>query len=85
MYVASISKKDLWQMLFTPNVLLWVPSIDSRPCSHWARGVKVLFPGGYGEWSSYDEFYLLLGKELEGKQIHQNVQKHHISGGRNKN
>ena len=26
-------------------------------------------------------FHLSLRKELEGKQIHQNVQKHHISGG----
>ena len=43
----------------------------------------MLFPGGCGR--SMTNFHLSLGKELEGKQIHQNVQKHHISGGNNKN
>ena len=43
----------------------------------------MLFSGGCGR--SMTNFHLLLGKELEGKQIHQNVQKHHISGGKNKN
>ena len=56
---------NLWHKFFTTNVLIWVPSIDSWPCSHWARGAKVLFPGGCG--SSMTNFYLLLGKELEGK------------------
>ena len=82
MYLASISRKDLWQILVTTSVLLWVPSIDSRPCSHWARGANVLFPGGYGR--SITNFHLSLRKELEGKQIHQNVQKYHISRGRDK-
>ena len=38
----------------------------------------MLFPGGCGR--SVTNFHLLLGKELKGKEIHQNVQKHHISG-----
>ena len=83
MYLASISKKDLLQILLTTNVLLCVPSIDSRPCSHWTRGAKVFFPGRCGR--SMMNFNLSLRKELEGKQINPNVQKYHINGSRNKN
>ena len=43
----------------------------------------MLFPSGCGRFMT--TFHPLLGKELAGKQIHQNVQKHHISGGRNEN
>ena len=34
---------------------------------------------------SMTNFHLSLRKELEGEQIHQNVQKYHITGARNKN
>ena len=46
-------------------------------------GDKVLFPGECDR--SMTNFHLSLRKELEGKQTHQNVQKNHISGGRNEN
>ena len=42
-----------------------------------------LFPGGCGRFMT--NFHLLFEKELKGKQIHQNEQKHHIRGGRTKN
>ena len=47
-----------------------------------SKGCLGVISGGYGR--SMTNFHLLLGKELEGKQIHQNVQKHHICGGKNK-
>ena len=69
-------------MFSTGKTLVTVPSNDSKVCSNLTGGAKVLFPGGRGH---HGNFYLLLGKELEGKQIHQNVQKHRISGDRKQN
>ena len=39
----------------------------------------MLFSGGCGR--SMTNFHFLLGKDLEGKQIHQNVQKRHSGVG----
>ena len=58
--------------------------------AHIEQGVpKIYFRVGHwpgcGHTHSMTNLHLYLKKELEGKQIHQNVQKHQISGGRNKN
>ena len=68
-------------MFSTGKTLVAVPSNDSKVCSNLAGGAKVLFPGGRGHTMGIS----ILGKELEGKQIHQNVQKHRISGDRKQN
>ena len=70
-------------MFPTGKTLVTVASNDSKVCSNLAGGAKVLFPGG--RWSYHGNFYLLLGKELEGKHIYQNVQKHRIGGDRKQN
>ena len=61
-------------MCLSTNIFLWVSSKDSNPSWHWAWVTKALLLGGYGHAL---KFRFLWGRELDGKKIHQNVQKHH--------
>ena len=69
-------------MFSTGKQLVSVPSNDSKVCSNLAGVLRSYFRVGVViPW----EFLSFVRKELEGKKIHQNVQKHRISGDRKQN